>query len=56
MPRGVSKQATLKACVNKCAATPSCVGVSYAADSTCYMKRNLKPAVYSENVDSMFML
>lgn len=56
MPQGVSKQATLKACVDKCAATPSCVGVSYAADSTCYMKSDLKPGVYSEDVDGMFML
>lgn len=55
-PQGISKQAKLKLCIDQCAATQRCVAVSYAADTSCYVTSELKPARYSDSVNSMFML
>lgn len=52
MANGISKQTTMKACVDKCAMTTGCVAVSYGS-STCYLKSILRPAVYSSNTNGM---
>ena len=52
MTNGNSRQTSMKACVDKCASTTGCVGVSYStATSQCYMKSTLKAAVYSSNTN-----
>ncbi|KAF3043727.1 hypothetical protein E8E12_008859 [Didymella heteroderae] len=54
MPNGVSQQKTLKGCVDKCATTANCVAVSYGS-GLCYMKSVLRPAVYSANVNGVYV-
>jgi hypothetical protein len=55
MPNGTSRQTTLKGCVDRCSTTTGCVAVSYGS-GTCYLKSALRPAVYSADVNGMFVL
>ncbi|KAJ4337472.1 hypothetical protein N0V87_004618 [Didymella glomerata] len=55
MTGGSSKQTSLKNCVDKCSTTAGCVAVSYTTGGTCYMKNTLKPAVYSANVNGVYV-
>ncbi|KAF2626425.1 hypothetical protein BU25DRAFT_472139 [Macroventuria anomochaeta] len=54
MADGNSKVANMKRCVDKCATTKGCVGVSFSTSTkTCYLKSVLQPAVYSSNTNGM---
>jgi hypothetical protein len=45
----------LKLCVDKCAATAGCVGVSHGTGSgQCYLKGVLRQAVYSGSINGEF--
>ncbi|KAF1926481.1 uncharacterized protein M421DRAFT_217426 [Didymella exigua CBS 183.55] len=54
MAKGVSEQKDLKACVDKCSTTTSCVAVSYGS-GTCYLKSTLNPAIYRANVNGAYI-